>query len=200
MGAGWTDERERILKRMWSEGASCSQIADELGGLTRNAVIGKVHRLGLAGRAKSPAPGPRPRATAARARHFDLPARSSNPINRARRIVEIAERSGVALVPRAKRGGSLSGTPSEREEIVARASAKAMEAFTAPEQIGWGVSFEDLKYSGQCKWPYGDRPPYVFCGGKVPDEMPLPYCRTHFFNAIAGVRRGREVLECKPTG
>jgi GcrA cell cycle regulator len=50
----WTDERVEALKKLWSEGLSASHIAAELGGVTRNAVIGKVHRLGLAGRAKSP--------------------------------------------------------------------------------------------------------------------------------------------------
>ena len=58
----WTDERVEALKKLWAEGLSASQIAAELGGITRNAVIGKVHRLGLAGRAKSPASAaPRPR-------------------------------------------------------------------------------------------------------------------------------------------
>ena len=49
----WTDERVELLKKMWSDGQSASQIAKELGGVTRNAVIGKVHRLNLPGRAKS---------------------------------------------------------------------------------------------------------------------------------------------------
>src|ERR1700731_5439529 len=58
----WTDERVESLKKLWGEGLSASQIAAELGGITRNAVIGKVHRLGLSGRAKSPAStAPRPR-------------------------------------------------------------------------------------------------------------------------------------------
>lgn len=46
----WTDERVERLKKLWQEGLSASQIAAELGGVTRNAVIGKVHRLGLSGR------------------------------------------------------------------------------------------------------------------------------------------------------
>jgi GcrA cell cycle regulator len=49
----WTDERVELLKKLWSDGLSASQIAGELGGITRNAVIGKVHRLGLSGRAQS---------------------------------------------------------------------------------------------------------------------------------------------------
>jgi len=58
----WTDERVELLKKLWSDGLSASQIAAELGGITRNAVIGKVHRLGLSGRAKSPSSSaPRPR-------------------------------------------------------------------------------------------------------------------------------------------
>jgi GcrA cell cycle regulator len=58
----WTDERVENLKKLWTDGLSASQIAAELGGITRNAVIGKVHRLGLSGRAKSPASAvPRPR-------------------------------------------------------------------------------------------------------------------------------------------
>ena len=58
----WTDERVESLKKLWSDGLSASQIAAELGGITRNAVIGKVHRLGLSGRAKSTSSAsPRPR-------------------------------------------------------------------------------------------------------------------------------------------
>ena len=58
----WTDERVEQLKKLWSDGLSASQIAAELGGITRNAVIGKVHRLGLSGRTKAPSSSaPRPR-------------------------------------------------------------------------------------------------------------------------------------------
>jgi GcrA cell cycle regulator len=61
-GMSWTDERVEMLKKLWADGLSASQIAGELGGITRNAVIGKVHRLGLSGRAKSPSSSaPRPR-------------------------------------------------------------------------------------------------------------------------------------------
>ena len=59
---GWTEERVEQLKQLWTEGLSASQIARVLGGVTRNAVIGKVHRLGLAGRA-GPARAERPRST-----------------------------------------------------------------------------------------------------------------------------------------
>jgi len=65
----WTEERVESLKKLWGEGLSASQIAAELGGITRNAVIGKVHRLGLSGRAKSPSASP-PRPRKARAAHL----------------------------------------------------------------------------------------------------------------------------------
>lgn len=68
----WTDDRVEQLKTLWAEGHSASEIADKLGHTTRNSVIGKVHRLGLSGRRKTPRPrlarrpaaSPRPRRTA----------------------------------------------------------------------------------------------------------------------------------------
>jgi GcrA cell cycle regulator len=68
----WTDERVELLKKLWADGLSASQIAGELGGITRNAVIGKVHRLGLSGRAKSPSSGV-PRARKPRSHMLRVP-------------------------------------------------------------------------------------------------------------------------------
>jgi GcrA cell cycle regulator len=59
--SSWTDERVGLLRKLWDDGHSASAIACELGGVTRNAVIGKVHRLGLLGRAKAPPKGHRRR-------------------------------------------------------------------------------------------------------------------------------------------
>jgi GcrA cell cycle regulator len=56
----WTDERVSTLKKLWTEGLSAAQISQQLGGVTRNAVIGKVHRLGLQGRATPSRPAKRP--------------------------------------------------------------------------------------------------------------------------------------------
>src|SRR5712672_3275258 len=70
----WTDERVESLKKLWGDGLSASQIAAELGGITRNAVIGKVHRLGLSGRAKSTASAtPRPRKARAHSQMLRVP-------------------------------------------------------------------------------------------------------------------------------
>ncbi|MEE2525463.1 GcrA family cell cycle regulator [Hyphobacterium sp. HN65] len=81
----WTDERVEQLKKLWAEGLSASQIAKKIGGVTRNAVIGKVHRLGLSGRAapsrpsSRPARTPKPRVTAAAA---SAPAKAKAPAAR----------------------------------------------------------------------------------------------------------------------
>jgi GcrA cell cycle regulator len=60
----WTDERVELLRKLWSEGLSASQIAAQLGGVSRNAVIGKVHRLKLSGRGRSTATPARQKKTA----------------------------------------------------------------------------------------------------------------------------------------
>jgi GcrA cell cycle regulator len=64
LNMGWSEERVALLRKLWAEGLSASQIAKQLGGVTRNAVIGKVHRLGLAGRATPSRPAKRPVRTA----------------------------------------------------------------------------------------------------------------------------------------
>ncbi len=75
----WTDDRVEQLKKLWESGLSASQIAAELGNVTRNAVIGKVHRLGLSGRAKSPSSAvPRQR----KARPAQHMMRVSRPVSR----------------------------------------------------------------------------------------------------------------------
>ena len=69
----WTEDRVEMLKKLWTEGLSASQIARQMGGVTRNAVIGKVHRLGLSGRA-TPA-----RVTTAKVNTASQPSRPSQP-------------------------------------------------------------------------------------------------------------------------
>ena len=75
----WSDDRVELLKKLWEGGLSASQIAAELGNVTRNAVIGKVHRLGLSGRAKAPSSAaPRQR----KARPAAQMMRVSRPVSR----------------------------------------------------------------------------------------------------------------------
>lgn len=91
----WTDERTDTLKSLWAEGLSASQIARQMGGVTRNAVIGKVHRLGLIGRADPSRPGERVARPKA-----ERPRRPRKPVIVASNAVfEKAERPPVVIVP-----------------------------------------------------------------------------------------------------
>ena len=89
----WTEERVEQLKKLWTEGHSASQIANQLGGVTRNAVIGKVHRLGLSGRATPSRPVKRPPRLA---RPKPAPQRVERPVAR----VEGARELGCAQAAR----------------------------------------------------------------------------------------------------
>ena len=93
---GWTDERIATLRKMWEGGSTASEIAAELGGVSRNAVIGKAHRLGLKARPspvkandkkKPAAPAKKPAAPAPRA-----PEPRAEPAERAAAPAEPAER------------------------------------------------------------------------------------------------------------
>ena len=108
----WTDERIDRLKKMWSDGATASQIAEELGGVSRNAVIGKAHRLGLDARPSPVKPGeekekkPAAAASAAKPAARDAAARRATPaiprdrrqsIDRANPAAAAARRHPVSL-------------------------------------------------------------------------------------------------------
>jgi len=88
---GWTEERVAVLKKLWLEGLSASQIAKQLGGVTRNAVIGKVHRLGLSGRAAPSQPS----------RPVYRPTRPARPVHAAapRRVEPVAPRPAAPPPP-----------------------------------------------------------------------------------------------------
>jgi GcrA cell cycle regulator len=95
MTAGWTEDRVGALKKLWLEGQSASQIAKQLGGgVTRNAVIGKVHRLGLSGRA---APSQPARATFRPSR--PRPAQPTQAPSAPRRIEAVQPRPAAPSVP-----------------------------------------------------------------------------------------------------
>jgi GcrA cell cycle regulator len=98
----WTDERVRALTRLWRDGKSASEVARTLGGVTRNAVIGKVHRLGLGGRAT---PSPPRRASSRRrvAKHRRLKSRPQ-PRLQHRPILEPLPQVGSATVATVRRG------------------------------------------------------------------------------------------------
>ena len=151
----WNDERVESLKKLWQEGLSASQIASRIGGVTRNAVIGKVHRLGLAGRATtSRMKSHRPRRTASVAK-----VRPINTNNRPQRTQTV-------------------GNPAFRD--LYRPDA---EAYVAPiEEVVIPVA--ERKYIATltescCRWPIGDpqEAEFHFCGKKKVNG--LPYCEVH---------------------
>ncbi len=146
----WNDERVDVLKKLWSDGLSASQIAGRLGGVTRNAVIGKVHRLGLSGRATtSRMKSHRPRVRA----------------HAARRIMKQRLPGSVANTPlRSLYMNDLEPyVPLAEELVIPLAERKYIQTLT----------------ESSCRWPIGDpqQPEFHFCGkGKIPG---LPYCEVH---------------------
>ncbi len=149
----WNDERVELLKRLWGEGLSASQIAGELGGITRNAVIGKVHRLGLSGRIKSTTPA-RPR----KARNEAPAPRGNNP-----RPMTIGN---TALAP-------------ALDALVEPAPAPAPVANTNNVvPLAQRCTIMNLT-EATCRWPLGEpgTESFYFCGGRSLSGM--PYCTQH---------------------
>ena len=145
----WSDERVEQLKSLWEAGLSASQIAAELGNVTRNAVIGKVHRIGLAGRAKSAgaAAPPRPR----KPRPAQQMARVARPVSRGN--AALAQAFEVEPEPE----------PVNFDNVV---------------PMNQRLSLSQLS-DATCHWPVGDpgSPDFFFCGGKALPG--LPYCAYH---------------------
>ncbi|MDX2307683.1 MAG: GcrA family cell cycle regulator [Hyphomicrobium sp.] len=167
---GWNDERVEQLKKLWSEGLSASQIAGRLGGVTRNAVIGKVHRLGLSGRATTiriKSHRPRPKSMhAAQAKRMGQKPRFPQPgASPLRNIFEVEPYQSTA------------------EELdIPLAERKTIQTLT----------------ECTCRWPIGDpqHADFHFCGKQK--VAGLPYCEFHArraFQPPQARRRERDVSE-----
>jgi len=165
----WTDERVELLRQLWLDGRSASQISAQLGhGVTRNAVIGKVHRLGLAGRAKAPSSPAPPRAASA-PRMAPRPASSG-----ARTAVRGATALALAAEP------ALDTRPVFQEDDV-----------VVPMSLR--VTIIDLK-EAMCRWPLGDptSSEFRYCGSPAASG---PYCTHHgklAYQPVQDRRRERE--------
>ena len=174
----WTDDRVEQLKKLWAEGLSASQIAARLGaGVTRNAVIGKVHRLGLAGRGQPQRSSAEPRAP------------------RKQREPSLAPRAGGSL-PRLPSAGNTALKPMMRASIQPRP-----QALPEPQPL----RLVDLPQDGRvtilhlsdktCKWPIGDpgSEEFCFCGHNPREGS--PYCEYHARLAYQPVqdRRNRKI-------
>jgi GcrA cell cycle regulator len=149
----WTDEKVELLRQMWLDGKSASQIASELGdGVTRNAVIGKVHRLGLSGRVKTSAPA------APRVRH--KPAHAPRPV-----------------APRSASGGFRGNTAlALARDTLAEVEPEIREDVVIPMSLR--VTIVELR-EAMCRWPLGDptSPEFRYCG--IQSHGDGPYCVHH---------------------
>ena len=150
-----------MLKKLWAEGHSASQIAKQLGGVTRNAVIGKVHRLGLSGRATP-----------------------SRPVKRPPRLARPKPRlmpDGTVTMPTpAVTAPAVQARPAERT---------AMMAPLPPlRQADGGAATILTLRDSMCKWPIGDPadPKFAFCGRKSDCG---PYCSEHAKVAFQPARK-----------
>ncbi|PRY93713.1 GcrA cell cycle regulator [Hasllibacter halocynthiae] len=181
----WTDERVETLKRMWGEGQSASTIAKELGGVTRNAVIGKVHRLGLSNRNQGAAvPEAAPAAKAGAPSRPSVPATVPEFEEPATRSAEPPRTALKKIIPA---GQPLPPQPSANE-----ISEEALEKVRAVEKGAARLDLMELT-ERTCKWPIGDpaTPAFWFCG--LPVQQGKPYCEAHVSVAFqpANSRRDR---------
>lgn len=159
----WSDERIERLKKLWGEGLSASQIASELGGVTRNGVIGKVHRLGLSGRI-DPARQPR----SLKAKPSAIP--PLKPVAKKLR----GDGFATSIIPH--RAVTVDPGPEEVAKYV------PAEEVIAP--MSRRISIMELS-PGFCRWPLGDprHSDFAFCGGDC--DANRPYCTAHANVAFA---------------
>ncbi|MDB6181965.1 GcrA family cell cycle regulator [Paracoccus fistulariae] len=187
----WTDERVETLKRMWGEGQSASAIAKELGGVTRNAVIGKVHRLGLSNRnddssnssepaaapAKAEAPAPEKKAEKKPAAPKPDPApAAAKPEPAAEKPAAAAPQPSFTPVPR--RPIVPAGQPLPPQPSANEISPEALANVREVEKKARKLSLMELT-ERTCKWPIGDpaTDKFWFCG--LPSQAGKPYCEAH---------------------
>ena len=184
----WTDERVETLKKMWSDGQSASQIAKELGGVTRNAVIGKVHRLGLSNRAgaASPAPAPakpapkeKPAVAAAAPKPAPKPAATKAKPASVPAVTEPVEldENGIPISA-ARRAIIPAGQPLPPQPSANEISPEALAKVNEVEKTSKKLSLMELTEK-TCKWPVGDPATdhFWFCGLAV--QQGKPYCEAH---------------------
>lgn len=168
----WTEDRVAILTKLWAEGLSASQIAKQLGGVTRNAVIGKVHRLGLSGRA------------------------TSNRAPRKSATVAATPRASAPRTPTAPSTPTMPRAPKVEREMVPMAAAPD-QPIVGYE--GGGATVLSLT-EHTCKWPIGDpgTEGFHFCGHKSNSDS--PYCTEHARLAYQPVQPRRRVERSRGNG
>ena len=191
----WTEERIDRLKTMWTHGATASQIAEELGGVSRNAVIGKAHRLGLEAR-PSPVKPAKKRSIALRAAAAAAPkpAPTERPAPAPpRRAAEATPEPAAAAAPRgaaaprARRniqyrsigpGGFIRQGPGDQQAPIPPAPPRRLVPAKPSDEVADKTSLLDLN-DRICKWPMGHpgEPDFHFCGNA--SNPGFPYCVEH---------------------
>jgi GcrA cell cycle regulator len=187
----WTDERIERLKKMWAQGATASQIADELGGVSRNAVIGKAHRLGLEQRPSPVKPGEekeakKPAAAPAAAAPKAPKAEAPKPAPAAPQAARPAPQAG-ATPPRSGPemqyrsigpGGFVRQGPGDQQAPIPPAPPRRLVPAKPSPEVADKTSLLDLN-DRICKWPMGHpgEPDFHFCG--EPANPGFPYCVAH---------------------
>jgi GcrA cell cycle regulator len=196
----WTDERIDQLKAMWEKGLTASQIADELGGVSRNAVIGKAHRLGLQSRpspvkaneapkkaapvrkpapaAETEAPKPAPVQHSAPA-----PVRAAPPAAAPAPSFATPSTDAPAPAPQPRiisvgPGGFLRQGPGDQQAPIPPAPPRRLVPAKPSPEIAGKTTLLDLT-ERICKWPMGHpgEPDFHFCGEAV--NPGFPYCVEH---------------------
>ncbi|MFM9976866.1 MAG: GcrA family cell cycle regulator [Sphingomonadaceae bacterium] len=207
----WTDERIDRLKTMWEKGMTASQIADDLGGVSRNAVIGKAHRLGLQSRPSpvkpndvaeaSPAPVPPSPPVAA-------PARAAPPAPVAARTPppspyppQAPSGPTGAELRSIGPGGFLRQGPGDQAPPATPAPPRRLVPAKPAPEIAGKTTLLDLS-DKVCKWPLGHpgEPDFHFCGNAV--NPGFPYCVQHCGQAYQAQmpRRDRRIPPPMPFG
>lgn len=198
----WTDERIEKLTKMWEGGATASQIAEELGGVSRNAVIGKAHRLGLKARPSPVKPNEKPEGApspALAARSPSTPEATPTPTQPAFRPAPpprpeppaasaaadaspgTAPASPAPSQPRVVSvgpGGFLRQGPGDQQAPIPPAPPRRLVPAKPSPEIADKTSLLDLN-DRICRWPMGHpgEPDFHFCGEKV--NPGFPYCVEH---------------------
>src|SRR4051812_8295396 len=185
----WTEERIERLKKMWHDGATASQIADELGGVSRNAVIGKAHRLGLEQRpspvkagdekdVKKPAPTAGPAQTPA-PRHEGPKTPSAAPAASPPHATPVAPQSGREIQYRSiGPGGFIRQGPGDQQPPIPPAPPRRLVPAKPSPEVADKTGLLDLN-DRICKWPIGHpgEPDFHFCGQQA--NPGFPYCVQH---------------------
>lgn len=175
----WTDERVELLKKMWGEGQSASQIAKELGGVTRNAVIGKVHRLGLSNRSSGGGSTDSSK-TEAKAKSA---AKKEAAKPKVKEAAAPAPEPAAAPAPRpavspARKAIIPAGQPLPPQPSANEISPEALAKVNEVEKKSKKLTLLELT-ERTCKWPVGDpaTDDFWFCG--LPVQSGKPYCEAH---------------------